>query len=75
MVEPICAALDFPPSTYYAAKKRQSEPSARSIRDEELKVVIEAVWSGPGRRLYGARKVWLTSTATACRWRGARSSG
>lgn len=59
MVEPICAALNFQPSTYYAAKKRQSEPSARSVRDEELKVMIEAVWAGPGRRLYGARKVWL----------------
>lgn len=59
MVEPICAALEFPSSTYYAAKRRESEPSARELRDEDLKVMIEHVWSGPGRRLYGARKVWL----------------
>lgn len=58
-VEPVCAALDFQPSTYWAAKKREREPSARALRDEYLKVEIKKVWIGPGRGLYGARKVWL----------------
>jgi putative transposase len=59
-VGPICAALDFPPSTYYAAKRREVEPSARASRDEELKEQIMAVWDqpGPGNRIYGARKIW-----------------
>jgi putative transposase len=33
-VEPICTTLQFPPSTYYAAKSRV--PSARSMRDAVL---------------------------------------
>jgi putative transposase len=57
-MEPICAVLEFAPSTYWAAKKRESNPSARAVRDEELKKEILKVWKGPGRGLYGARKVW-----------------
>src|SRR4029450_3735454 len=57
-VEPICAVLDVSPSTYWAAKKRESSPSARAVRDEWLKKEISRVWRGPGRGLYGARKVW-----------------
>ncbi|GAA4640919.1 hypothetical protein GCM10023196_107920 [Actinoallomurus vinaceus] len=33
-------------------------PSARAVRDEQLKKEIRRVWEGPGRRVYGARKVW-----------------
>ena len=29
-VEPICETLQVAPSTYYAAKRRQVEPSARA---------------------------------------------
>jgi putative transposase len=50
--------LEVPPSTYWAAKKRESTPSARAVRDEWLKKEILRVWRGPGRGLYGARKVW-----------------
>lgn len=57
-MEPICAVLECPPSTYYAAKKREQEPSARTVRDEWLKGEIKRVWEQRGRRLYGARKVW-----------------
>src|SRR5260370_6682301 len=59
-VEPVCAVLEFPVSTYYAAKKREREPSPRDIRDEQLKEQIMRVWENrrKGRRLYGARKVW-----------------
>jgi putative transposase len=60
-VEPACAVLEFPVSTYYAAKKRQRKPSPRDFRDERLKKEIMRVWEDrkKGRRLYGARKVWL----------------
>jgi putative transposase len=54
-VEPICTALRFAPSTYYAAKTRP--PSARETRDEEVKPDIERVWE-EHRRVYGADKVW-----------------
>ena len=36
-MEPACAVLEIPPSTYYAAKRREENPSARDERDEELK--------------------------------------
>ena len=57
----MCAVLEFSVSTYYASKKREREPSARDTRDEELKEQIMRVWDDrrKGRRLYGARKIWL----------------
>jgi putative transposase len=60
-VEPACAVLEFPVSTYYAAKKREREPSLREQRDEQLKKEIMRVWADrkKGRQVYGARKVWL----------------
>ncbi|MGH3094787.1 MAG: IS3 family transposase [Streptosporangiales bacterium] len=57
-MEPICAALERSASTYYAAKKRQQQPSPRTLRDHYLKGEIMRVWERPGRRLYGAEKVW-----------------
>ena len=59
-VEPACAVLEIPTSTYYAAKQREREVSARSVRDEWLKKEIMRVWADRkiGRRVYGARKVW-----------------
>ena len=53
-------ALEFPPSSYYYARKREKEPSARDIRDDFLERKIMEVWeSEKGRGVYGARKVWL----------------
>ncbi len=68
-MEPICAALEFPSSTYYAAKRREAEPPDRRLRDEELKEQIMKVWDqpGPGNRLYGARKIWLVLNAAGVR--------
>ena len=40
-VEPICQTLEVAPSTYYAALQRP--PSARQVRDRELKPEIERV--------------------------------
>lgn len=47
--------LQFAPSTYYAAKSRP--PSARSIRDAELKELIGRVF-GEHFGVYGAEKLW-----------------
>jgi putative transposase len=54
-VEPICQVLPIAPSTYYDAKNRL--PSARALRDEELKVEIRRVHED-NFGVYGARKVW-----------------
>ncbi|MEU1409440.1 IS3 family transposase [Streptomyces sp. NPDC005728] len=61
-VEPICRVLTehdckIAPSTYYAFKKRQAAPSARQLRDAELKELIRKVYD-TNFRVYGARKVW-----------------
>ena len=50
-VEPICSVLQFAPATYYAAKARP--PSARAVRDEELKPEIARVHA---RELRGLRR-------------------
>ena len=54
-VEPICQVLPIAPSTYYAARPRP--PSARALRDAELKAEIARVHA-ENFGVYGARKVW-----------------
>jgi len=54
-IEPICAQLRIAPSTYHAAKRRP--PSARSLRDVELRPEILRVWE-QNLSVYGADKVW-----------------
>ena len=54
-VEPICDTLQFAPSTYYAALSRP--PSARELRDGELRVEIARV-HGENFDVYGTEKVW-----------------
>jgi putative transposase len=56
-VEPICRALQIAPSTYYAVKSRQRDPSARTLRDAALLAEIRRVHE-QSHGLYGARKVW-----------------
>jgi transposase InsO family protein len=59
-VEPICAELPIPPSTYYEQKARAADPSRlppRAHRDSVLKGEIRRVWED-NFRVYGARKVW-----------------
>ena len=53
-VEPICRILQFAPSTYWSAKRRA--PSARSLRDGELRVEIAWVHA-ENFGVYGAPKV------------------
>jgi putative transposase len=54
-VEPICRVLQVAPATYYAARSRP--PSARALRDAQLKVEITRVYK-ENFSVYGARKVW-----------------
>jgi putative transposase len=56
-VEPICDALQFATSTYYAVKARQADPSARARRDAELLVEIRRIHEHSDGT-YGAEKVW-----------------
>ncbi len=59
-VEPICRVLPIAPSTYYAHKAWEGDPSLRSPRaqrDEFLKVEISRVWN-ENFAVYGAKKVW-----------------
>jgi putative transposase len=62
-VEPICRTLAIAPSTYYAAKSRP--PSARTLRDAELKPEISRVHS-ENLEVYGARKVWRQLRREGC---------
>jgi putative transposase len=50
-VEPICSVLQVAPSTYYAEKARR--PSARALRDAELKIDIRRVYDD-NHGVYGA---------------------
>ncbi|MGH7761342.1 MAG: IS3 family transposase [Candidatus Dormibacteraceae bacterium] len=54
-VEPICQTLQVAPSTYYAALSRP--PSARRVRDEELKPEVARVHKD-NLDVYGVEKVW-----------------
>ncbi|ORI21262.1 IS3 family transposase [Rhodococcus sp. 1168] len=61
-VEPICRVLSehgckIAPSTFYDARSRP--PSARDLRDEELKTIIKKTYED-NRSVYGARKVWMS---------------
>ncbi len=59
-VEPICEVLPIAPSTYYAQKAQEADPSKRSeraVRDARLREEIERVWK-ENFGVYGARKVW-----------------
>ena len=59
-VESICKELPIAPSTYYAHKATQADPtklSPRRQRDASLRVEIRRVWD-ENFMVYGARKVW-----------------
>ncbi len=45
------------PSTYYAAKRRVLEPSARALRDAVMMQVLMVLWV-TNRKVYGAHKLW-----------------
>ena len=59
-VESICKELPIAPSTYYAHKATQADPtklSPRRQRDASLRIEIRRVWD-ENFMVYGARKVW-----------------
>ncbi len=45
------------PSTYYAAKRRERQPSARAVRDAAMMQVLMALWVA-NRKVYGVDKLW-----------------
>ncbi len=57
-VEPVCAALQAAPSTYWTSKRRP--PSARALRDAELMPVLLDLWEA-NYSVYGARKLWIAA--------------
>jgi putative transposase len=56
-VEPICRALQVAPSTYYAAKRRETAPSPRAVRDAVMMQALMVLWVA-NRKVYGAHKLW-----------------
>jgi putative transposase len=59
-VESICSELPIAPSTYYAHKASQADPTKRSPRrrrDDSLRAEIRRVWE-ENFQVYGVRKVW-----------------
>jgi len=59
-VEPICRVVPIAPSTYFRWKAAQTDPtkrSARAIRDEVLKAIIQRIWR-ENDQAYGSREVW-----------------
>jgi putative transposase len=71
-VEPICQLLPIAPSTYYDAKR--GLPSARALRDQELKVEIRRVHQENFGSMAPAR-CGDSCAARAWPWPAARSSG
>ncbi len=57
-VEPVCAALQVAPSTYWSAKRRP--PSARALRDAAMMPLLLALWQA-NYSVYGARKLWVAA--------------
>lgn len=59
-VEPICEQLPIAPSTYYAHKAQEADPTrrcGRAQRDEWLHGEMRRVWD-ENQQVYGVRKVW-----------------
>ncbi len=56
-VESICRVLPIASSTYYAAKRRETEPSARAVRDAVMMQILMVLWVA-NRKVYGAHKLW-----------------
>jgi putative transposase len=59
-VESICATVPIAPSTYFLHKAQHADPSRRSARtqrDDQVRVEIQRVWD-VNHQVYGPRKVW-----------------
>ncbi len=53
----ICRALRIAASTYYAAKRRETSPLARAVRDVVVMQILMVLWVA-NRKVYGAHKLW-----------------
>ncbi len=56
-VEFICTQLQVAASSYDAARKRRTAPSARAVRDAVMMQVLLTLWVA-NRKVYGAHKLW-----------------
>ena len=56
-VEFICRHLQVAPSTYYAAKHRETARSPRAVRDAVMMPILLALWVA-NKKVYGAHKLW-----------------
>jgi len=56
-VESICTMLPIAPSTYYAAKHRETSPSKRAVRDVAMMQMLMVLWV-TNKKVYGAHKLW-----------------
>ena len=57
-VEPVCAALQVAPSTYWTAKRRPL--SARVLRDTQMMPLLLVLWQA-NYSVYGSRKLWIAA--------------
>ena len=60
-VEPICRVLPIAPSTYYASKAVEADPSRASARVQRDALLRPEIWRVFKQNfgVYGARKMWL----------------
>jgi len=56
-VEPTCRVLQVAPSTYYAARRRRVNPSARARRDAVVMQALMVLWV-TNRKVDDAHKLW-----------------
>ena len=63
-VEPVCAALQVAPSTYWAAKRRPR--SARALRDAKLMPLLLVSWQA-NYSVYRARVNQCVLDAATCK--------
>ncbi len=61
-VEFICRHMQVAPSTYYAAKKRRTTPSAHAVRDAVMMQILLTLWV-TNRKVYGAHNLWKAAPA------------
>ena len=57
-VEPVCAALQVAPSTYWTVKRRPR--SARAVRDAQMMPLLLVLWQA-NYSVYGGRQLWVAA--------------
>ena len=71
-VEPICRSLGVAPSTYYAVKAREREPSQCALSDARMLVEIRRVYGASRGGSMAPGRCGGSWNGGASGWRGAR---